>query len=313
MTAKIQYQPLTGPVWREPVASRLSWLPEGQPAVRAPAPNTVGCFVVPFVAAIAVATNLAWLPGGNVRVLALQPRVAYSIVAPFQPPASFDPSQFVQTGTLTVVSVERRRPSEMVEPITAALYRPEGLQWSPTGAYANRPPRLVQTWSLLSPAPVVVAFDPAAFPWLSGSQIRALERRAPGNIVQPFTAALYRPERLEWIPKGNMPWRGQVSNRLGSSAIDPLPHATVVVALPLELDDLGAFRYVVADESQITIRYVVTDSSDVRYLIADGGGVRYLLRDDGAHAYGVAEGGVTPFPGWFYDGSWLYDGSIRYQ
>jgi len=237
MPSRIQYQPLTGPVWREPVASRMAWLPEGQPRAPTLPPNAVGSYVLPFVAAIAVATSLAWLPTGNVQAQAMPSgRVAWSVIAPFQPPASFDPS---------------------------------GLQWTPVGAaYAVRnAPRSIQTWSLLSPLPAVAPFDPAAFPWMPVTLFRAMERRAPGGIVQPITQALYQPAGLQWIPGGNVPWRGVVPNRLVWIVGDPLPHVGVIVSLPLEVEDRSGFRYGVLDQS--TKRYLVIEQSSSKLKTED--------------------------------------------
>jgi len=262
MPSRIQYQPLTGPVWREPVASRMAWLPEGQPRTPALTPNAVGSYVLPFVAAFAVATSLAWVPSGNAQAQAApSARVAWSVIAPFQPPTSFDPSQFPATLFVRSVPLELRRPSEAVAPFTAALYRPDGLQWTPAGtASAVRPaPRSIQTWSLLSPLPAVAPFDPATFPWISVTLFRALERRAPGGIVQPITQALYQPAGLQWLPRGNVPWRSVVANRLGWIVGDPLPHTAVIISLPLEVEDRSGFRYGVLDQS--TKRYLVIEQS----------------------------------------------------
>jgi hypothetical protein len=215
----------------------MAWLPEGQPRAPALTSNAVGSYVLPFVAAIAVATSLAWVPSGNVQAQAApSARVAWSVIAPFQPPASFDPS---------------------------------GLQWTPAGsAYAVRPaPRSVQTWSLLSPLPAVAPFDPATFPWMPVTLFRALERRVPGGIVQPITQALYQPAGLQWLPRGNVPWRSLVPNRLCWIVGDPLPHTAVIISLPLEVEDRSGFRYGVLGQGGH--RYLVVEQSGLRYLIED--------------------------------------------
>jgi len=189
---------------------------------------------------------------------------------------------------------------------------PAVLGWQPPWL---EPPSLTQ----LAPLTLLAGQQPPPWSWRTGptilrmwqadwlaqhgAQIVALTLPS-GQPPPRYTIANFTLVRGLWIPEV---WNAQRAV-LGAAWRTPLP----VLALPLELDDLGAFRYIVADESQITIRYLVVDSSDVRYLIADAGAIRYLLRDDGAHAYAIAEGGVTPFPGWFHNGSLLHDGSGRY-
>jgi len=130
-------------------------------------------------------------------------------------------------------------------------------------------PRSIQTWGLLSPLPVAVPFDPAAFPWISVTLFRAMERRVPGGIVQPITQALYQPAGLQWMPRGNMPWRGLVPNRLGWIVEDPLPHAAVIIAMPLQIEDRSGFRYGVLDQS--SKRYLVIEQSHPKLDVEDTG------------------------------------------
>jgi len=203
--SQIQYQPITGPVWREPVAENMQWLPKDQARTREISLNRITGYVIPFVAAIAAATGMSWLPQGSAQAQRVPRRVdAINVIAPFQQPAAFDASQFPFTTTAGVLRVERRTPSAFVEPFIAALYKHEELQWLPAGAayqlrWAIRP---VQVWSLLSPVPITAAFDPAQFPWAPVTLYRPLERRPIGDVVEPFVAALYRPDGLQWIPTG---------------------------------------------------------------------------------------------------------------
>jgi hypothetical protein len=390
--SQYQYTPLVGPVWTAAVAASLAWLPAGcaQPA-RSLAPNRLGDVVEPFVEAVRVARDLQWRTESRQPQPVERRRYDWTVLAPFQPavgydpaglqwspviawPArssgfsrtaisvlspfpivtvSFDPAQFPWTEARTPrAPIERRVLGDAVEPFTAALYRPDGLQWQPTEW--SKPQRGlgrgVQVWSLLDPLPLAgPAFDPTQFPWTEARAPRApIERRllgdtvepfvaalyrpdglqwipaglarglrglAPnvptwvilnplpqptqfdpalvpiiqtvrwqtlarvlrGDLVQPFTAALYRPERLEWIPSGRQPWRGLVPNRLGWIVGDPLPHPQFIIALPLQVEDRSAFRY------------GLWDQSGKRYLVTLQSGLLIALDEDSAEAQALLD------------------------
>lgn len=170
--SQYQYQPLTGPVWRPPVAESLAWLPAGWTALPLPLERR---------------------------------RLDWTVLAPFQPPVGFDPAVFPWSALVFPGALARRVLGEVVEPFTAALYRPDGLQWQPS-EWAKPQRGLVRgvpTWHLLDPFPLTVAFDPQLFPWTEARAPRApVERRLLGDSVEPFVGALYRPEGLQWSPAG---------------------------------------------------------------------------------------------------------------
>lgn len=135
MPHRIQYQPVTGPVWRPPVAERLSWLPEGAPLPRAlPGPPLV-CRVVLepiFVAPPAYdPAGLQWLPTGAPRAPDAERRVVERIVLdPFPlPPVVYDPAgmQWVLMGQPPTMAPTTGRGVVVLDPfpIPGALPPPE--------------------------------------------------------------------------------------------------------------------------------------------------------------------------------------------
>jgi hypothetical protein len=239
-----QYQPLTGPVWRAPVAPSLAWLPRGQwqPLLALP-PNRLGDVTEPFVLAVAVASGLQWVPAGNVFVRGLAPnRLTDSIVAPFVDAMQVARNlQWLGSRNTVVQPAERRFVDWTVLPPfqPPASYDPAGLQWSSVLAEPVLLPRIVQPWSLLDPFPrPPVSYDPAGMQWLytQPSIVQQLARASwdwtvvvagiydpagldwltqfalsrtgasslRGDLVEPFTNVLYDPAGLQWWPSGWM-------------------------------------------------------------------------------------------------------------
>lgn len=60
-----QYVELVGPVWTEPVAEKLAWLPRAQQPARALPPHRLGDYVRPEFAALYRADGLEWIPSAR--------------------------------------------------------------------------------------------------------------------------------------------------------------------------------------------------------------------------------------------------------
>lgn len=130
---QLQYQPVTGPVWSEPVASRMQWLPQGREFARGLPPNRLGDFAQPPFEALYKSEGLQWLPGGQ------------------QPTRS----------------IPQARVGDFARPEFEALYKPERLEWISSDRYAGRQLlRSAYDYSVL--LQVVVAappYDPQNLEW----------------------------------------------------------------------------------------------------------------------------------------------------
>jgi hypothetical protein len=141
--AQLQYQPVTGPVWREPVAEKLAWLPVGrhQP-LRGLPPNRLDWSVwpLPVVAPAFDPQTLEWQPRDSYVGRALSRVRLDWTVEPFSFAApGFDPQtlDWLPRGG-PQARLERRLLGAFVQPPFEALYRPEQLEWLLQG---RAPPR----------------------------------------------------------------------------------------------------------------------------------------------------------------------------
>jgi hypothetical protein len=130
---QLQYQPVTGPVWSEPVASRMQWLPQGREFARGLPPNRLGDFVQPPFAALYKSEGLQWLPGG-------------------QQPAR---------------TIPQARIGDFSRPEFEALYKAERLEWMPSDRYAGRVlSRAINDQTVLVQLiPAIPTFDPQNIDW----------------------------------------------------------------------------------------------------------------------------------------------------
>jgi hypothetical protein len=261
----IHYQPLTGPVWTEPVASRLQWLPRGEPARRLEV-RSLGDSVEPPFYALFNPNGLQWLPSGRwpiipeVRKLGdfqqppfdalykpqgLQwlPSAAYQIRALTGSPNDwtvelqlvtatvYDPSTLGWTpsaaGPRTIS--ELRKSAEFAQPAFDALYKPEQLGWQPSAAYL---PRALATGFLdLTVFPIQFTaqpFDPKNLEWIpkGNPPSTLLETRKLGDFVQPGFDALYKPELLQWIPSERLLAKGIQFSLQAQFTLSPFPIST---------------------------------------------------------------------------------------
>lgn len=210
MADLLQYQPVTGPVWREPVAEKLAWLPEGQQPARGLPPNRLGDFVRPEFAALYVPANLDWIAADRYAGKGL----------PYSLPRSY-----------------------ALDPIPSV--NPAWLSWQSRDSYSGRPlPRASSNWTVFQP---VLAYDPQTLEWTpKGTFLQnAIERRTLGDFQQPAFASLYRPEGLQWVLEGQQPSRVIPFVYTGSWVCDPTTPATVVfdpALFPFSATDLAINR-----------------------------------------------------------------------
>jgi len=147
MPRRYQYQPLTGPVWRAPVAETLAWLPGGNPYWTPAAPPRDAWIVLEPILAAAVPfdeASLTWLPSGAGAVRAPRVGQGWILLDPLPITPAFDPAgmQWVLQGAPR--ALERRvgggiivlDPLPQVTPPTPPgdldnrLWQESGPQWT---------------------------------------------------------------------------------------------------------------------------------------------------------------------------------------
>lgn len=249
--------------------AHLAWMSRGQQPVRVLPQARPGTWSV-VVAQVPISSfdpaTLQWMPAGFAvpqRTQLRSQRDYTEVVAGLYDPAGLD--WLIQVPRANLAS-PRAGPTWVLLsplPIPPVSYDPSGLQWMPAGL--GRGPRSlapgVATWGLLDPLPRLTIFDPATLPIIQTVRWQMLPRALRGDVVQPFTAALYRPDGLQWLPTGRQPWRGLIPNRLGWVAGSALP--IIYVAHPLQIEDRSGFLYALLDQS--TKRYLAAEQSGPRY------------------------------------------------
>jgi hypothetical protein len=207
--SQIQYQPITGPVWREPVAERLAWMPRGQQPARTLPPNRLGDVAAPPFQALYGPDGLQWLasdryfgqpkpyaltrhivldpiPPANPRLLDWQSQDRYAgrslPRAPFDTSVyprpvvtvAFDPQNldWMPRGTAPRVPVERRLLGDFQQPPFEALFKSERLQWQPIDRYIGkaRAYSLQSRW-ITDPKPITAPFNPSGLQWLASGSL----------------------------------------------------------------------------------------------------------------------------------------------
>lgn len=164
----IHYQPVTGPVWTESVASRLAWLPHGEPAVRLERRVPSEFAWSPFYSLYDPA-DLHWLPSGRWPIIPEIRKLGDFQQPPFD--ALYKPEQL---GWLNPAYYAGRLPPRGSGDLTvlptqfaAPVFDPQNLEWIPSGRYSIRGIQYaVQTSWVVDPSPIAaVAFDPQFFPF----------------------------------------------------------------------------------------------------------------------------------------------------
>ncbi len=226
----IHYQPLTGPVWREPVAERLAWLPRGEPA-RPLERRILGDSVYPPFYELYQPAGLHWLPSGRWPLPPEVRKLGDFQQPPFQ--ALYKPEQLswrpAEAAPRTILEV--RKPSEFSQPAFDALYKPEQLGWMPSLYYLGQAsPRGTLDLTVFPIQFAAPAFDPQHLEWIpQGAAPRTFsEIRKLGDFVQPAFDALYKPEGLQWLFEGQLSVRGIPYTLQSSWVVDPNPLATIV-------------------------------------------------------------------------------------
>jgi hypothetical protein len=210
--SQYQYQPITGPVWREPVAERLAWLPRVQQPARTLPPNKLGDFSQPPFQALYKPENLQWVPKGSHQP---QRGLQYSLVreykldplpAPRPPDLVWMPRGQQPARGLPYVSIDRS--VYPLQPPAAAAYDPSKLEWIPEGQQPQRglSYSLVREYKL----DPITPFDPATLTWwpedaYSGKLLSKSRNDWSISPVQP--PSVYDPRTLEWDYKAQQPQR----------------------------------------------------------------------------------------------------------
>jgi hypothetical protein len=225
--SQYQYQPVTGPVWREPVAEKLAWLPRVQQPARGLPPNRLGDFVRPEFEALYKAERLEWWPEDSYRGRALSRAPNDWSIYPQQvAPAAYDPTDLEWTpqGRPPQNQFERRRLGDFAQPPYPALYDQSRLEWTVEDRYYGRSlPRARLDWTAFQHPIVGQVFDPQTLDWMPrGTAPRVpVELRRIGDFGQPAFEALYKPEGLQWLLTGQQPARTIRFIRTGFWVIDP--------------------------------------------------------------------------------------------
>lgn len=275
----IQYQPVTGPVWREPVAEKLAWLPLVQQPARTLPPNRLGDFVQPQFQALFKPEGLQWIASDRYagRALAYS-LVRYSVLDPIPPAnpslltwqaqdrysgralprapfdgsvypqqvsaAAYDPQRIEWTpqGRAPQIPVERRLLGDFAQPAFIALYDPRRLEWQAQDRYYGRSlQRPPFDWTVFQQLIAAQAFDPKTLDWMPrGSQPRvSFELRRVGDFGQPAFDALYKPSGLQWWAQDRYSGRSLDRARADGSVF-PLSLASTLDWLPQGRLPIGA-------------------------------------------------------------------------
>jgi len=236
--SQYQYTPLVGPVWREPVAAALAWLPRVQQPARGLPPNRLGDFVQPPFQALYRPDGMQWIasdryagrrleysltryvlldpiPPADPRLLTWQSQERYSgralpraaldwSVYPQQvTAAAYDPQRLEWTpqGRAPQVPFERRILGDFSQPAFVALYDPRRIEWQAQDRYYGRAlQRPPFDWTVFQQPISAQTFDPKTLDWMPrGTAPRvSVELRKVGDFQQPAFDALYKPVGLQW-------------------------------------------------------------------------------------------------------------------
>lgn len=193
MSNLIQYQPITGPVWREPVAEKLAWLPSDRYAGRALARAPLLDWSVYPLQPPAVSYDpnvLDWLARDGYSGRAL-PRGRLDWGEPSQPTFVYDLVDWLPADRYAGRPLPRVAARDWTVQPPPALYRPELLEWLPSDRYAGRiSQRARHDWSVEPRRVVTIPYDPSDLGWLASDRYygRALpfSRQSP-VVYDPTT------------------------------------------------------------------------------------------------------------------------------
>lgn len=249
---QLQYTPVTGPVWTEPVASRLTWIPQGRAPQRGLAQNRLGDYARPEFAALYKPEGLQWIAEDSYRGQRLPYALTRSGVLDPIPPANPRTLEWIPQGRAPQVPVERRLLGAFAQPVFEALYKPEHLQWDGATRYTARPTTRVQRdWTVGPIQFQAPAYDPRTMEWIPQGReyVARTELRRVADFQQPPFAALFRPEFLTWqsedsysgkaLPRARLDWTLQQQPIFEPQSLTWLPCGNT--RAPVERRLLGAF------------------------------------------------------------------------
>lgn len=209
--SQYQYQPVTGPVWREPVAEKLAWLPRVQQPARQQVCGRVGDFARPEFEALYKPERLEWTPADRYRGRALSRAANDWSVYPQQIAApAYDPQtlEWGVQGRYPQNPLERRKLGDFSQPPFPALYDPRALEWSPQGRYPQVPVERRRLGDFQQP-PFPALYDPSRVEWQAEDRYygRSLKRPPLDWTVfqQPIAGQVFDPTTLDWMPRGTAP------------------------------------------------------------------------------------------------------------
>lgn len=201
----------------------------------------LGDSVEPFLQALYQPSGLQWIPEGRERGPQALGRSAptWIILDPFPRAATFDPASlsWMPSAPPLLRRARQQGKFDWTEAV-AGIYDPAGMDWHILPPRPWPLARRQQTWSLLSPLPITVSFDPALLQWLPyfPALQRQLERSRLGTYtLHPLPPAdAFNPAHLAWLPYVPFPQRQLLVGRLGASVLYPLPPADAFDAALLE-------------------------------------------------------------------------------
>lgn len=241
--SQLQYQPITGPVWREPVAEQLAWLPRVQQPARGLARAGVAPFAQPPFEALYDPRRLEWLPGVSRPARGLgRALLDWSVYPPRVAAEGYDPASldWLEPARPAVARSLSRASActYALDPIPPAA--PALLDWQSRDSYSGRAlarpaPRDFAAYPLSFAAP---AFDPQGLEWVPRvAWPRPQEQRRLGDFASPAFEALFRPDGLQWQAVDRYVGRSIPLARQGAWVVDPAPFE------PSGLQWLAADRY----------------------------------------------------------------------
>lgn len=223
----LQYTPVQGPVWREPVAEKMQWLPEGQQPARTLLPNSLGSYARPEFAALYAPAGLQWTPSDRYAGRAQPYSITRWYVLDPIPPEDPKRLEWQPRDYYTGRTLPRALLDWSVYPLQppVAPYDPQGLEWQARDSYFGQLLKGTLRDLSIYPLQPPVGYDPQNLEWLPRGMAPQvpIEFRRVGDFVQPAFSALYDPRTMEWVLQGQQPQRIIQFVYTGNWITDPFP------------------------------------------------------------------------------------------
>lgn len=156
--SQYQYQPITGPVWRESVADKLAWLPSGQQPARGIPYSLPRSYVLDPIPPVDPGL-LTWKSVDSYRGGSL-PRALldWSVYPPVQiavPPYDPQTLEWMASGRHPQRGLPPNRIGDFVLPSFLTIYSPVNMEWLPSGSEPRNPTQY-SLWRsyVLDPLPI---------------------------------------------------------------------------------------------------------------------------------------------------------------